>query len=162
MISTKTEFEVKVLSQTFYNDYPHKKYNEILNKKARPYTCIMFEIDDGTFVCIPYRSKITHKYAFKFHKSVRSKKSKSGLDYTKMVLITNREYIDAEPAIIDKDEYNETIKNINRIKREAFEFIEEYIKYIKKKSSLSSQEITRRYSFCTLKYFHKELLLEEK
>ena len=44
----KNEFELKVLSKLFYEDYPNSIYPEILTKKERPYTCLMFEINDST------------------------------------------------------------------------------------------------------------------
>jgi len=156
------DFELETLSKEFYTDYPNNRYNEILTKKDRPYTCLMFEIHKGYFVCIPYRTNINHKYSYRFHKSKRSLKNKSGLDYSKMVIVKNKRYLSKVSAVIDNDEYIETVQNIKRIKREALNFFSDYMDYINGNSLLSQQEITRRYTFCALKYFHKELGLEEE
>lgn len=54
----------------------------------------------------------------KFYRtSQRSRKSKSGLDYSKIIIITNSDYIRENDAIVDKDEYNETVSNIELIKK---------------------------------------------
>ncbi|MDD5830319.1 MAG: hypothetical protein PUD13_03505 [Lachnospira sp.] len=57
--------------------------------------------------------------AFHFTNTLRAKKHKSGLDYSKIVIIEKSEYIDSTDAIIDKDEFNETMVNLGRIKKES-------------------------------------------
>ena len=84
-------------------------------------------------------------------------KHRSGLDYTKIVIINKSEYVDTIDALLDKDEYNETVVNIKRIKREALEFVEDYVKHMKGVHKLSPQEFKRRYNFSPLQYFHNEL-----
>ena len=66
-------------------------------------------------------------------------------------------YINSKDALIDKDEYNETMIYLERIKREALEYVEEYIAHIKGKNVLHPREFKRRYEFSTLKYFHAEM-----
>ena len=58
---------------------------------------------------------------------------------------------------IDKDEYNETMINLEKIKAEALTFVEEYVSHIKGEQLLHQKEFARRYSFSTLKYFHAEM-----
>ena len=82
---------------------------------------------------------------------------KSGLDYSKIVIIEKTDYIDSTEAIIDKDEFNETMVNLEQIKREAIGFVEDYVKHIKGIKVLHKREFERRYGFSPLKYFHKEL-----
>ena len=96
-------------------------------------------------------------YAYHFKNSVRSVSHKSGLDYTKIVIISKGEYIDTQDALIDKDEYNETVVSLDRIKREALEFVEDYVEHMKGIKVLHVKEFKRRYGFSALKYFHKEL-----
>ena len=112
------------------------------------------------FICIPYRSEITHPFAYLFTKSKRSKKHKSGLDYTKILIVDKTEYIDNKDALIDKDEYNETMRNAEKIKREALEYVEDYVEYINKRKTIHPSEFKRKYGFSTLQYFHKELGIE--
>ncbi len=76
------------------------------------------------YICIPFRSHIRHKNAFLFHGTERSKRTQSGLDYTKIVLIDKmkyHDYMDAKNVVVDQDEY---------------------------------REVQRKYQYSTLPYFH--------
>lgn len=145
------------LTDKFYQKYPSDEYNEILIKNERPYNCLLLQSSYGYFICIPYRTEISHKYAYKFTSSERSRRHKSGLDYTKIVIISENEYVDDHSALIDSDEYKETMTHIKRITREANKFVEDYIKHCKGEQILHPSEYNRRYRFSPLKYFHKEL-----
>lgn len=153
----ESDFEIRLLSDEFYKMYQSPPFDEILKKNNRPYNCILFQTHYDYYICVPYRSEITHSYAFHFKKSSRSRKHKSGLDYSKIVIINKDCYIGNKQAILDKDEYNETIKNIRRIKQEALTFVEAYIAHLNGTHLLDSQEFNRRYTYSTLKYFHSEL-----
>lgn len=164
MCFTKDEFDYQVLNltQKFYIDYPNPPYKEIVRKNSRPYNCLLIQSHYGYYICIPYRSHIKHKYAFMFKNSVRSKRAKSGLDYSKMVIITNNNYIGQTDAIVDKDEYNETRNNIEYIKNDAQKYVDEYVNYISgNKSKYDKKEFERIYQYSTLQYFHKELGMKQ-
>ena len=88
---------------------------------------------------------------------MRARKHKSGLDYSKIVIITSTDYISSTGAIIDKDEFNETMINLDRIKAEALKYVEDYTAHMKGIRILHKKEFERRYGFSPLKYFHKEL-----
>lgn len=88
---------------------------------------------------------------------MRSRSHKSGLDYTKIVIIAKSEYIDNQDALVDQDEYNETMINLKRIKKEAMKFVEDYVNHMKGTKLLHQREFCRRYSYSPLKYFHSEL-----
>ena len=64
-------------------------------------------------------------------------------------------------AIVDNDEFNETMIQLERIKREALAFVEDYIFHRKGIKILHPLEYKRRYHFSPLKYFHRELGLED-
>ncbi len=129
--------ELRLLSDSFYNTYDPSSCPEILQKSNRAYNIAVFNSHKGYYVCVPFRSNITHKYAYRFKKSKRSKYNKSGVDYKKMIIIRNLDYIDDDNiAVIDKDEY---------------------IDYKTGKQNISEQEAKRRYEFSSLQYFHKEL-----
>ncbi len=153
----ESDFQILRLSDEFYEAYPSPPYDEILKKSCRAYNCILFQTHYDYFVCVPYRSEITHSYAYHFKKSTRSRKHKSGLDYTKIIIINKGNYLDNNIAILDKDEYNETMIHIKRIKNEALKYVEEYIMHMKGTHFLNVQEFNRRYNYSTLKYFHNEL-----
>ena len=93
---------------------------------------MLFQSHYDYFICIPYRTEIRHQYAFHFTTTKRSKVHKSGLDYSKIVIIAKTDYIDSIDAIIDKDEFNETMVNLERIKKEALDYVEEYVEHMKK------------------------------
>lgn len=147
------------LSPAFYQQYTNPPFGEILyNKNGRAYNCLLIETKESYFICVPFRSNMKHKYGYRFRNSARSKRSKSGLDYKKMVIIEKSEYLDStHAAVVDQDEYNETMINLTRIAREANCFLEEYISYIKGNPSISRQEFDRRYTESPLQYFHSEL-----
>ena len=160
MCFTKEEFDYQVLNltQKFYTDYPDPPYKEIVRKNSRPYNCLLIQSHYGYFICIPYRSHIRHKYSFMFKNSIRSKRAKSGLDYSKIVIVADSNYIEQTDAIVDKDEYNETRNNIEYIKNDAQEYVDDYVNYLSGNSTkYDKKEFERIYQYSTLQYFHKEL-----
>lgn len=90
----------------------------------------MLECFEDFYVCIPFRSNIQHGYAYKFKDSARAKQVSSGLDYSKILIIKDSKYIADGTTIVDKDEYNEAMKNMSRITEEVVEYIQEYINHI--------------------------------
>ncbi len=71
-------------------------------------------------------------------------------------------YLDSKDAMIDRDEYIEIIKNIEKIKREALGFVEDYMAHIDGTKRMHSKEFLRRYSYLPLKYFHGEMGISER
>ena len=149
--------QIYSLSDMFYNTYPKEQFPEILEKKDRPYNCLLIETSYDYYICIPYRSLIVHENAYFFTETERSRRTRSGLDYSKMVIIKDTEYFNDSPALIDNDEYRETIRNINTIMKDAKEFVNEYLKYKRGTSTLSSSVLRKKYYYSSLKYFHEEL-----
>lgn len=150
-------YQILNLTEAFYSDYPNKTYNEIMKKKERPYNCLLLQSHYDYFMCIPYRSNINHNNAFFFTNSKRSKVKKSGLDFSKMIIIKNTNYIGTSDAIIDKDEYNETYYKIAKIKDQAEKYVDGYVNHLTNRKIMYQKEFERKYRFSTLKYFHKEL-----
>lgn len=160
MFLSNDSFDYQILNLTdqFYSDYPAKPYDELIRKNSRPYNCLLLQSHYGYFICIPYRSHINHPYAYKFKNSIRSKSTKSGLDYSKIVIISHNEYISDTNAVIDRDEYKETRDKIEYIKNDAQKYIDDYVDYLSGKlTKYDSREFERKYQYSTLKYFHKEL-----
>lgn len=157
MILPENDCQVLKLTDAFYATYPNPPYTEILKKKQRAYNCLLFQTHYDYFICVPYRTEVKHSFAFHFKTSKRSAVHKSALDYTKIVIISKSEYIDTATALIDKDEYNETMINIKKIKTDALQFVEDYVAHINGSCSLHPNEFQRRYAFSPLRYFHKEL-----
>lgn len=140
------------LSEQFYSDFPKDKFPEILEKQTRSYNCVVCQIDVNLFICIPYRSNINHKNSYIFKNSSRG--NKSGLDYTKLVVFKDKKYLDkTNEAIINKNEYKETIRNIDKIVKEVFEYIHVFLKHHKGIEKLHIRKYTRNYGYSTLPYF---------
>ena len=77
------------------------------------------------------------------------------MDYSKIVIIKNSGYIDlVTTAVVDQDEYKETMANLSKIVAEAVKYVDEYINHISGKQRLHPREFSRRYQFSTLPYFH--------
>lgn len=151
------DFQILQLTDKFYTNYPNPPYIEILKKEKRSYNCVLIQSQYGYFLCIPYRSEINHEFSYRFKATTRSKKHKSGLDYTKMVIISDLNFLGNKTSTIDQDEYNETRDNICFIQKSALKFVNDYIAHIRRISILHKREFSRRYRFSPLKYFHKEL-----
>ncbi|MCD8007178.1 MAG: hypothetical protein LUF29_09525 [Oscillospiraceae bacterium] len=150
------EFDVDLylLSQKFTVDYPPEKFPELMHKHGRPYTCLLIDSHDDYFICVPFRSDIHHKNAFLFTNTERSKRSHSGLDFSKIVIISDTSYLSDESAIVDQDEYAEMKRNLPTIVNRAVNYVDTYINHITGKKTLHPREFARRYQYSTLPYFH--------
>ena len=154
--------QVYLLSHNFYQDYPASKYPELLHKEGRPYTCLLIDSHEGYFICVPFRSNINHNNSFLFVNTARSKKSHSGLDYSKIAIICNMDYIDStKAAVTDNDEYVEMETNLQKITEEVLLYVNNYINHINGTKPLHPREFNRRYNYSTLRYFHNILGCEK-
>ncbi len=157
MILPESDYQILRLTARFYENYPNPPYKELMLKPGRRYTCLLFQTHYDYFICVPYRSNVKHPFAFHFHQSKRSQKQKSALDYTKIVIIKQLEYLDSKQGYVDKDEYLETVRNLRQIKAEALAYVEDYVAEMCGQSRLHPKEFQRKYSRSALPYFHKEL-----
>lgn len=137
------DIEVRKLSEYFIADYPEIKYPELMHKMGRPYSCLLVDTHSDYLICIPFRSQINHGNSFLFRESKRSLIKKSGLDYSKIVLIKDLKYIANENAVVDQDEYNEVRKNLDSIVSEVTDYIDDYIGYITGVSIINTKQYDR-------------------
>lgn len=49
------------------------------------------------------------------------------------------DYIDSNDALVGKDEFNETMINLEKIQNKAFEFVEDYVEHIRGQKKLHSK-----------------------
>lgn len=157
MDQEKIVYQILELSAEFYLHYPNPLFTEILKKRNRRYNCLFLNTYYGYNICIPYRTETSHPYAYHFEQYGRASAHRSGLDYTKIVIIKDEIYLCCKDSVIDKDEYIETVRNIKQISREAQKFVNDYICAIQGIVPLHPKEFIRRYQFSPLKYFHTEL-----
>ena len=104
-----------------------------------------------------FESEIHHNNAYLFISSERARKHSSGLDYSKIIIINNNDYLGDMDRIIDQDEYVETVRNLKRIKEEAMQYIDDYVMYQKGSLMMKKKDYRGKYRYSTLQYFHKEL-----
>ena len=126
----KYEVKLILLYSEFTRDYPPADYSELMHKHGRPYTCLLIDLHSDYYICVPLRLSVGHKNAYMFSDTDRSKKTGSGRDYSKIVLIKNENYFDfSAKAIVDQDEYAEMMKNLSCIIREVSDYMNTYINY---------------------------------
>ena len=116
----------------------------------------LVEMDNNTFA-IPFRTNIRHNACYKFKNSNRDSDSVTGLDYTKAVIVNDYEYI-GEDATIDDKEYLELNGKYFYIIKQFKSYVNDYYEYI---SGNVNEYKAKKYRYTTLKYFHKELNIEE-
>lgn len=152
--------ELNCVTELFIKEYPVSLYPELMYKRGRPYNCLLIDLHYDYLICIPYRSNINHNNAYHFKNSIRSRENKSGLDYSKMLIINDGKYICSKNVVIDQDEYKETIMYIKLIVRDSVKYLNDYINHMTGKRILNINEFNRKYRYTTLKYFHKILNIE--
>lgn len=153
------DFKILRLSQKFIDDYPKNKYRELMLKDKRPYSCLLIDTHKDYFICIPFRSSIQHNNAYIFKNTNRSKRTRSGLDYSKVVLIKDTAYFDSSGVVVDNDEYKAVVTNIEHIIKQITCYIDTYVNHINGAKTLHIREFERKYKFSTLPYFHNILNL---
>lgn len=147
------EYEIKQLSKAFYDDCHKNSWNEVLEKEKRSYNCIVIETYYDFFICIPFRTEMNHKNGYHFKNSIRSKTHKSGIDYSKMVLIDNSDYISDSAGIIDPDEYKEFVQNEEKIISDSVNYLKDYIDFSNGESKLSAEANKRKFGYTSLCHF---------
>ncbi len=152
------DVEIYKLSHQFVTDFPYSQYPELLKKQARPHYCLLIDLHCDYFICVPFRSDIRHNNAYMFKNSARSKSHKSGLDYTKIIIIEDSQRYLERNALVDQDEYNEAMQNISLIAKQAERYVTTYIKHKSGEKVLHKSAYSRLYGCSTLPYFDSILL----
>ena len=138
------------LTDQFYSDYPINRYPQIESKKNRPYAHIMVNSYEKLF-CIPLRSNITHPHAY-----FTNKKTRSGIDYSKAVIIDNANYIDNDTKVfLRQDEFNKLRGKEHIIQKQFRNYVE---LYKKAKSDLSFPYRYEILNYSTLQYFEDKIM----
>ena len=156
IMNTKKQYKLNYLSADFYTDYKSTDYPEIENKANRPYMVMLIKIENNTFA-VPFRTNVPHNNCYKFKTSTRPTNSVTGIDYTKAVIANDSKYIGA-PAQINNKEYVELNNNYGFIINQFKKFVADYIKYA---NSEKRYYASKKFQYTTLKYFHKELGIEQ-
>ena len=138
------------LTDQFYSDYPNSRYPQIESKKNRPYAHIIVNTYEKLF-CIPLRSNITHPHAY-----FTNKKTRSGIDYSKAVIIEDMNYIDNDTKVfLRQEEFNKLRGKEHIIQKQFRNYIE---LYKKAKSDLTIPYRNEILKFSTLQYFEDKII----
>lgn len=156
MIMKLKDSKIYRLSNAFYNHYNVHSFLELLTNTERGYNIAILHVEGVKgIVCLPFRSNMHHKNGYRFTNTVRSITHQSGIDFTKLVIINDINYIGAEKTI-DEDEYMEFIIHKDVIHQRAAIYINRYRELVLNNLT-ESREFTRKYKYSTLKYFHEFL-----
>lgn len=157
------KYEIRKLTNDFYDNYSNAIYSELLMKIGRSYDVVIFELDvlKDCFIAVPFRTEMNHKNGYHFKFSHRSKSHQSGLDYSKIAVIhKHNSHFIGLPSTVDSDEYIEFQKNEDKIHKNIEKYILGYMNHINGTQPLHLKQFERRYKFSTLQYFHCELGIE--
>lgn len=155
-MKTTKLFRLHYLSKKFYDKYNITVYPEIEHKALRPYIVLLIEIDDNTFA-LPLRTNIKHGNCYKFQYSSRPTESVTGIDFSKAVIINDNSYI-GDIAEMDNKEYVELNNRIAFIISKFRTYVKGYYTFA---SGKAHEKQAKKYKYTTLKYFHKELGIEQ-
>ena len=156
-IRMKVITDIRLLSTTFYNNYSHKFYPEILLKENRPYLLLLLEID-GIKYGIPFRSNIKHRFCYKFKNSQRNSSFGTGLDFSKSIVILDDSFL-GNKATIDALELAELKSKYVFIKTKFCNYIRSFKRYLKGK--IIDPTLVSLYGRSTLNYF-KEVIIDDQ
>ena len=132
------------LSDHFYDTFASA--TEILHKRSRPYACLAIRID-GIVYAIPFRHRITHKYAF-------FTGNRMGLDFTKAVVVRDSSFIGNTNVQIEQAEFNAIKGQERRIAAGMRNFITVYKKALRYPEN-KHYDFIRRCS--SLQYFSEHI-----
>lgn len=150
-------YEIRRLTQEFYDKFDSIHYPEILHKSERPYVVMIAQIENNTFA-IPFRTNINHNSGYKFSKSLRNTTSNTGLDFSKAVIVNDKKFIGGVTTI-DNYEYKELNDKCYFIIKKFVNYLNGYKKYV---TGETNEYISRKYKYTTLQYYHKELGITPK
>ena len=146
------KMEFHRLSAAFYAQF--SQFEEILTNKERPYYVLLLELNGLTYA-IPLRSHIKHPYCFV---ADSTSGQKSGLDYSKTVVITDTaQYIDPASVTIRQHEYNFLKQREYLIRKQFSSYIVSYKKEVCRRLKNPALPVSTLCLYSSLKYFHKEL-----
>lgn len=146
--------EYTFLSAKFYNEHPQEDFPQMEQKDNRPYAHIYIKAYEQLFA-IPLRSNIDHPHAF-----FTNKKEHCGVDYSKAVIITDKDYINIdEKVFIRPDEYKKLQGKDYKIKIQFERYIELY-KQAKIDDTVPHRD--KILEFSTLQYYEEYIYSSEE
>lgn len=127
-------------------------------KKGRPQVLtkdrgygVLYLKHGSLIFALPLRSKLNHPNGFKtlFDKQ---EGAWNGVDYSKALIVDADDLAHEAFKPRDEAEYTKIKNNSDKIAKEFFEYLAEYIVSIRE-----GKELKQKFKFTTLQYFHEEL-----
>ncbi len=121
--------------------------------KNRGYGVLYFKHGEMIFA-LPLRSNLNHPHGLKtiFDKQTGQW---NGVDYSKVLIVEPDDLMPEAFKPRNPAEYDKIKDNSEKIKKEFFEYLAEYIVCIRE-----GKDLERKFHFTTLQYFHRELGLD--
>ncbi len=151
-MSSSKPYEIRKLTKDFYDEFDSINYPEILRKIDRPYLAMIVQIGKNAFA-IPFRTQLDHNWGYQFPRTTRKSKTKTGLDFSKAVIVNDKRFI-GDVTDIDRLEYTDLDANYHIIIKRFITYLNGYKRYATNKPNTYD---AKKYKYTTLKYFHKEL-----
>lgn len=140
------------LTPAFFQDYC-PSCPEILKKPTRPHYVFVLTMRNLTFA-VPLRSKLPSDRRYSFV----ADQGDAGLDFTKAVVITDRQrYVTSKAIQIRQHEFNMLKQNEFVVARRFEQFLNSYIKQIQRQQKNPNIPQPKWCTYSSLQYFHKEL-----
>lgn len=137
------------LTKEFLDKYSNIENTQIEIKEYRPHMLIKETINNQNLTfAVPLRSNITHKNAFMLY-------GKSGVDYSKAVVVNPNKDLKKDYPIIRDKEYKKIEKNFYKILGGFRKFIHHYNDEVVVHPDKAENKTTAKFS--SLQYFHNEL-----
>jgi protein AbiQ len=135
-----------LLSQQFFEDFPHAQYPEMAAKQDRPYVFVFLEVHDQKWA-LPLRSHINHQHCFWTNRAAQY-----GVDYSKAILLLKDSYIsNVRTPVIRPDEFK-VLRGAEKVIESGFTaYMEKYKTAIKDLENPKNRTLCK---FSTLQYFH--------
>jgi len=118
--------------------------------KNRGYGVLYFRHGEMIFA-LPLRSNLNHPNGLRTIFDKRAGQW-NGVDYSKALIVDPDDLLPEAFKPKNSAEYDKIKANSEKIKREFFEYLAEYIVSIRE-----GKELDRKFHFTTLQYFHREL-----
>ncbi len=126
---------------------------QTMHKKERYYAIVPIK-HNGLIFAVPFRSNMNHDHGFK---TILKDQQWNGLDYSKAVLVEEKDIQHMAFTLRSQKEYNKVKKNERKIRTQFAKYVERYAEHADK------DELTRRrmFGFSTLRNYHSELKPKE-
>ena len=150
-----TDFDIVYIKTDFFENNPNLQEildkNDPVKQQQRAYLFLTFTYNNNNFF-IPFRSNIKN-CSFPLPTTNRPN---AGLDYRKMLIINNLNYIvPTKHPNIPNSQLHKINNNKHLIKQQVINYINGYIKAFKK----NRHTLDSRFIYSTLHNYHKELCL---